>query len=524
MKYSNIIAGVITALLFNACGGGGSGTEIIQTNPCLTADMNPVDFGNVSDAEVDTAYTSNEVTISGLGSGCTMNIFGDDKTSYSINGGAFTSEFNVVRNGDRVRLRHVSPSTYGNVSFWIVLDDSFHVSTRPGRPADAPIVTILSPTDQAIVHASRLIISGMAADPDGVVSIKVTGTAVSSYRVVATSNDGFATWQAEVALVSGTNVLTVSSSDALNNNNPIAAEISIDNQATVLVNPKAIESDINNLRLLAVDQSLRALLAISLVNGQHSVLSDENTPDATNLFTDPAKLVINNSGSTAWVIDRAYDDIVQVNLATGERKLLIDTVTSGTPQSVSTATDLVLDEVNGQILLVMGEDATAQVLSLDLVSGERTVLSDANIPDTDNPFGAPKSLALDTVNNRLLVPQRNHANPVFSGNALLAIDPTTGRRALIIDDTVLTNNPVDADFDIDNGRVLILSTLGSQYRAIILTFDLASNELTTLFSYHSPDSIQITRDTLNNRLLVLYNNTSSVGAIDMVTGEASIAY
>ena len=292
----------------------------------------------------------------------------------------------------------------------------------------------------------------------------------------------------------------------------------------MLVNPKAIESDISNLRLLAVDQTLRALLAIDLVNGQQTVLSDENTPDATNLFTDPGKLVINNSGSTAWVIDRAYDDIIQVDLATGARSLLVDTVGTGTPQPVSGATDLVLDEVNGRLLLVIGEDATAQVLSLDLASGARTVLSDADTPDANNPFGTPKSLALDTVNNRLLVAQRNHANPAFSGDALLTIDPTTGQRELIIDDAVLTNNPVDADFDIDNGRVIFLTTLHPTYRAIILTFDLASNELTTLFSRHSPDSIQITRDPLNNRLLVLYDGTNSIGAIDMATGDASLAY
>ena len=95
---------------------------------------------------------------------------------------------------------------------------------------------------------------------------------------------------------------------------------------------------------------------------------------------------------------------------------------------------------------------------------------------------------------------------------------------MIIDDSILTNNPVDADVDIDNHRVLILTTLGIDYRAIILTFDLASNELTTLFSYHSPRSVQIARDPLNNRLLVIYDNTNSIGAIDLATGEASIAY
>lgn len=524
MNNSNILTGLVTALLLSACGGGnGDGPVVVKTG-CSWAKLTPVDFGQVFDAELNTAYMSNEVTISGLASGCTRNIFGDIVQSYSINGGPFTDKLDVVRNGDRVRLRHVSPSIYGSTSFWIILDDGFHVSTRPGKPADAPIVTILSPTDQATVHASRIIVSGVATDPDDVALIEITGSAVSAYRVAATSTDGFATWQAEIPLVSGTNVLTVKSVDGLNNINPLAAEISIDNQATVLAEPKAIESDISNQRLLVVDQTLHALLAIDLVTGHHSVLSDENTPDATTPFTEPRKLVVNFSGTTAWVIDDAYDDIIQVDLATGARSLLVDTVGTAAMQPVSGATDFVLDEVNGRLVLLMGEDETALVLSLDLASGARIVLSDADTPDTNNPFGTPKSLALDTINNRLLVAQRNHANPVFSGDALLAIDPTTGLRVLIVDDTVLTNNPVDADFDIDNGRVLILTTLGIDYRAIILTFDLASDELTTLFSNHSSHSIQITRDPLNNRLLVLYDNSNSIGAIDLATGEASIAY
>jgi hypothetical protein len=111
---------------------------------------------------------------------------------------AFTFKLGEVRNGDRLRLRHVSRSIYGSTSFWIVLNNSFHVTTRSGRPADAPVVTVLAPADEATVQASRIIVSGIATDPDGVVSIEVTGTAVSSHRVVATSADGFATWEAEL--------------------------------------------------------------------------------------------------------------------------------------------------------------------------------------------------------------------------------------------------------------------------------------------------------------------------------------
>lgn len=522
-------------LILAACGGGGGGGDSSGGVDCRFADVNTVSWTNVNDAELNTQITSNEVTVSGLGSGCTDPIFvtgsGD---SYSINGGAFTSASGVVRDGDRVRIRLISASTHATQDSMFMLNRIWLVTTKPGRPEDAPTVTILSPTDQATVHASRIMVSGIATDPDSVLDIRVRINDEPLNGIKATSTDGFATWQAEVPLVSGTNVLRVSSTDTLLNVNPVAAEISIDNQATVLVSPKAIESDIPNQRLLAVDQSLRALLSIDLVTGQHSVLSDENTPDATTLFTDPKKLVVNSVGSTAWVLDSAYDDIIRVDLATGARSLVVDTIGGGTPQPFGGATDLVLDELNGRLLLVIGRDVDSQVFALDLFSGERTLLSDASTPDANVPFGSPESLALDTINNRLLVLQRDASAPGLTGNKILAIDPTTGQRTLLVDDSVSLpvpfNFPVDADFDGDNGRVLILSTLASLGVSQVLAFDLALDELTTLFSQTSVTGpnfglpVQITRDPLNNRLLVLYAVGNIIGAIDFATGEVSIAY
>ena len=531
MTNPQVFTGLVMAILLGACGGG-SGNPTITIDPCL-AEASPMSFGIVTDAELNTVFTSNEVTVSGLGEGCTetisgtSNVDGESSRSYSINGGPFGLSNATVRNGDRLRLRLISPSTYGSTNYWYALGISpFRVYSRPGRAVVAPVVTIIEPAHQSIVSARNILVSGVAADPDGVASVRVytaRGPPVAVGGYLAASTDGFATWQVTVALDTGSNVITVSSTDSLNNQNPVAAEVSITNLLTVLENPEAIESDIANLRLLVVDQSLRALIAINLASGQTAVLSDENTPDAANLFISPVKLVVNSSGSTAWLLDRGYEDIIQVDLTTGVRKRLIDTVGAESPMPLFDATDLVLDEINGRLLLVMGEEVTAQVVSLSLSSGARTVLSDANTPNSDTPFGVPKSFVLDTISNRLLVMQRNTADPARGGNALLAIDPTTGQRELIIDDSVLTNNPVDSDADVDFGRVIILSTTDIYHNAHIMMFDLTSNELTTVFVTDS-FSIQIARDPLQNRLLVLRSNTSSIYAIDMTTGEASIAY
>lgn len=534
MKKTKILAGLIIVWLMCACGGGGPGITIgplfnnptITIDPCL-AKVSPLNFGTATDAELNIVFTSIEVTVSGLGEGCTETISGysndDDETSrsFSINGGPFGLSSSTVRNGDRLRLRLISPSTYGSSTYWYALGASpFRVRSRPGRAIDAPVVSTLEPIDQSVVSARTTVVSGVAADPDGIASITVytAGGPGSGYK--ATSTDGFATWQVTVALDTGSNEIRVSSTDALNNQNPVAAEITITNLLTVLENPEAMESDIANLRLLVVDQSLRALIAIDLASGQTTVLSDENTPDTANLFISPVKLVVNSSGSTAWLLDGGYEDIIQVDLATGLRTRLIDTANAGSPIPLSDAIDLVLDEINGRLLLANDEEETTQIVSLDLSSGARTVMSGANIPNRDTPFGVPKSLALDTISYRLLVLQRNTYDPARTGNAMLAVDPTTGQREVILDDSIVINFPIDTDVDVDGGRLLILS---KSSRAEILAFDLATHELVTLFQTDSY-SKQIARDPLQNRLLVLRSNTSSIYAIDMTTGEASIAY
>ena len=534
MNNTKNLAGLIIALLMCGCGGGGSSIEIgplfddptITIDPCL-ATVDSKSFGIVTDAELNTVYTSNEVTVSGLGDGCTesisdtSNVEGESSRSYSINGGPFGLSNATVQNGDRLRLRLISPSTYGSTNYWYALGASpFTVISSPGRATDAPIVTIFDPVDQATVSARNIVVSGTATDPDGIASVRVYTARGPVGGYLAVSTDGFATWQVTVALDTNFNAITVSSTDSLNNQNPVAAEITITNLLTVLENPEAIESDIANLRLLVVDQSLRALIAIDLASGQSAVLSDGNTPDTANLFISPVKLVVNSSGTTAWLLDRGYEDIIQVDLATGSRTRLIDTASAGSPIPLTDAIDLVLDEITGRLLLVKGDEETTQIVSLDLSSGARTVLSDANIPNSDTQFGVPKSLALDTISNRLLVLQRNTVDPARTGNAMLAVDPTTGQRELILDDSILINFPIDADLDVDGGRLLILSKFGD---AEILAFDLVTHELAPLYPTDS-FSTQIARDPLQNRLLVLHSNTSSIYAIDMTTGEASIAY
>ena len=68
-------------------------------------------FTAVTNANVNTSYISNEVTISGLGTGVAATLTVANGT-YSKNGGAFTSSAGVISNGDTLRVRRTSSASY----------------------------------------------------------------------------------------------------------------------------------------------------------------------------------------------------------------------------------------------------------------------------------------------------------------------------------------------------------------------------------------------------------------------------
>lgn len=69
-------------------------------------------FTAVTNATLNTTYTSNEVTISGLGSGINADLTIVDGL-YSKNGGSYVSTAGTITNGDTLRVRRNSSSSYG---------------------------------------------------------------------------------------------------------------------------------------------------------------------------------------------------------------------------------------------------------------------------------------------------------------------------------------------------------------------------------------------------------------------------
>lgn len=107
---------------------------ITLTNSSVIMDHtpDPFSFTAVNDADPDTEYTSNEVTITGLGLESDLSIVGGQ---YSKNGGAFTSSDGVINTGDTLELKITSSINPMDTVNSTVTVGTFSATFRVSGPA-----------------------------------------------------------------------------------------------------------------------------------------------------------------------------------------------------------------------------------------------------------------------------------------------------------------------------------------------------------------------------------------------------
>ena len=246
----------------------------------------------------------------------------------------------------------------------------------------------------------------------------------------------------------------------------IVSSASIPDTVNAFFSPQGIALDSANNRALVVDDGLDALMAVDLNTGVRSIVSNDTIPNVVNAFRAPRDVALDSANNRALVIDGDFSDplapvpagsLIAVDLTTGARTILSD---DGIPDAVNIFEDprsVVLDSANNRALVVnnaFNHGANVDsLIAVDLVTGVRTVLSDDNTPDAVNTFSSPQGIALDSANNRVLV--------VDDGlDALMAVDLSTGARTILSDDTTpdavnAFSRPRPIALDSINNRVLI---------------------------------------------------------------------
>ena len=121
--------------------GGINDTFSVTTRSATTPDV--FHFIDKTNVALNTEFKSNAITVSGLGVAAPISITGG---TYSVNGGTYASASSTVVNGNTVKVRKVSASTYSTTKSATLtigsVSDTFSVTTMSGDYTSANIGTL----------------------------------------------------------------------------------------------------------------------------------------------------------------------------------------------------------------------------------------------------------------------------------------------------------------------------------------------------------------------------------------------
>ncbi len=376
---------------------------------------------------------------------------------------------------------------------------------------NAPTVSIKFPGLNAITEKNTVLVRGVAEDENAITYLAVNG-------VEATTSDGYANWQVTVPLQRGDNTLAVEVRDEFSNTDTAASSLQVVSIDRIMRAPARMALDAANNRLFVIDEHRNAVFEVSTVTGQRRIFSNATTPDALQPFSRPVAIALDTVNNRLLVADSSSsrDALFAVDMATGSRSIVSGrSATSELRLGGSFLSDLVVNASANIAYYSAHFDST--VISINLVTGERAILTSDTVPDEVNPFSSDiNALVLDDANARLLV-------AVNDGN-VFEVDLSTGQRSLFSAQDA--NDPRTIRgmvIDVSNGRILAVADAGAS--KTLLAIDLSTGDRSVLWDDSFPVSTllyDIVFDDATNRALTSNLRNHEILSINLETGERSV--
>ena len=163
-----------------------------------------MEFTDVSDAHLNTTYTSNEVTVDGLygGSG-TLSVSG---LTYSIDGADYVSSSSTVSNGQKLKLQLVSSSDYATQTSGTVTIGSVGLTFTTTTKSDPIVIDSIPNTFSFNVMRNQTKNTQITSDSN------ITVTGINSAATISVSNgeydvNGTNNWSASAGTVTNDSVI-----------------------------------------------------------------------------------------------------------------------------------------------------------------------------------------------------------------------------------------------------------------------------------------------------------------------------
>ncbi|HIF41834.1 MAG TPA: hypothetical protein EYQ74_12135 [Planctomycetes bacterium] len=426
---------------------------------------------------------------------------------------------------------------------------------------------ILFPHPGCQVSGTTLTVRGTASDGSAIESVSVNG-------VEATTLNGFADWQAEVAIGIGSTVLVVSTADNKGNASTAAATSSVDCSGSLWANPMMVDADPATDTLIVSDWMRDTLVEVDPVTGVRSVIVGPATdPDlsmrwvlramamdaASNrmlmvggdklievdlttgvrgLLSDwgavgkgagpilpyETGLAVSADGTTAYLTDAVLDALVRIDLATGDRTIISDDVTGSGP-ILGTPVGIYLDEPLTRALIA--DYALDALFKIDLATGDRTIVSDELLGAGD--LTKPRDLAYDPVADRVFLTDYGIGG---ENSKVVVVDITTGGLTVISDNATGAGDPLYKPrglvWDASRARILVLN----QELASLVSVDPSTGDRSPFSDVGVGEGGgfigqwgAVRLDAANNRLICGDPGNSLGGSlieVDLTTGDRSI--
>ncbi len=308
---------------------------------------------------------------------------------------------------------------------------SEEVSATPAE-TQAPTAAIVFPPRLSSFSGDRLTVRGVAADEHAVAAVRVNG-------VDATSDDGFATWRAEVP-IAGSVHLVVSTEDRVGNVNPMAAVADVGADPGVgesFYDPGAISIDADG-RLIVSDWHLDGFLSVDPSSGDRTLLSRAIGAGGENMDY-PYRTVIR--GAVAYTVSPLQRTIFATDLTSNFVSVFASASTN--PAAVQRPYDVLYDAVADRLLVIDGD--LGALRSFDPVTGDDVEISGAR--GSGPALTRSVSLALSEDRATVWVG--------LATGVVIAVDRASGDRTLVYDTGPRPIAPVDVRVDVATGLAYV---------------------------------------------------------------------
>lgn len=430
---------IILLFLINACGGGGGSKA--DTKP------NAFTFTAVQGALPNTAINSNSITVTSISEPVSISISGGQ---YSINNSDFTATAGTVSAGQSVKVQVTSSNTPSTAVSAVLTIGGVSATFTVTSVADTAPATaeIYFPTPVTASEDNSVLVRGTASAPYGVKSVTLMVNNSGS-PVAATSDDGFANWQALVPLtdlsspIVNTTENTISVS-AENNAGVISANVA---QVSVTQTARSASFSVTGVFPPRTD----ANVVTREVNGKQQVLMfGPDSGNARHLYTfdtETAELKI-VSDETVLTSAKVFalllgqdDNHLFIAYNSSPLELYSKDLTTGLTTKVYTfeildisVGSLLWNPIRNKFVAKSSNDnyvSYGTVVEINEDFSNEKIFSDAltSVPSADD-YKPEGLLTFDESHNRYLAAEG------FGEEAIIAIDATTGERSIFSSNSV----------------------------------------------------------------------------------------